>query len=335
MDNLTHSLVGVLIARTGLGRLAPYGTALAVVSANLPDADIVSGARGAVCYLANHRGFTHALFWLPLLALAPLPFWWLLARRRGPLTRAVWARAYLISLIAVVTHPLLDALNVYGIRILHPFSEQWLHADLVNIIDVWIWVLLLICVLGPMLANLVYTEIGARGATGRGMAWAGLLLLCAFIGLRAHLHSRAFETLNARLYENEPPRQVLALPSAANPWRWTGLIETETAWRVIPVDLLHEFDPEGGRRFYKPDVAALLSPVAATETGRVFLDFSQTPLWQIAPVSSPEGTKRVTISDLRFGLPGEGAFTAFFVISPEGRVLRDGFAFGTMRPGRP
>jgi len=333
MDNITHSLLGVVLARAGLNRLAPYGTALAVVAANLPDIDIAAGAGGSVCYLAQHRGFTHALFWLPLLALAPLPLWWLLARRRGALTRASWAGAYAVSFAGIASHLLLDFLNVYGIRILLPFSPQWLHADLLFIVDVWVWALLLICVLGPMLGRLVYSEIGARGASGRGMAWAAIVLLCAYVGLRAQLHTRAVETLNARIYHGESPRRVLAMPSAVNPWRWTGLVETASAWRVLPVDLLHDFDPDAGRAFFKPDNSAVRASVQSTEAARVFLDFSQCPLWRITPGAEPDGAVRVSIFDLRFGLPGEGAFTAEFLVSPQGRVLREGFAFGTMRPG--
>ena len=336
MDNLTHSLTGILLARAGLGRLAPHGTALAVTAAVLPDLDIVSGARGSLCYLAHHRGFTHAFFWLPLVALAPLPLWWLWSRRRQPVGARDWAWAYLISLAATLSHLLLDALNVYGIRLLEPFSGRWLHADLVNIVDVWIWALLLLCVLGPMLARLVYSEIGARGGSGRGMAWLGLLLLGGYVGLRAELHQQATGALNTRLYGGEAPLRVLALPSAANPWSWTGLVETRSAWRVVPVDLLlPEFNPEEGRTYYKPAAGTVRQAVLATETARVFLDFSQCPLWRITPAAQPDGAVLVRISDLRFGLPDENAFTAEFLVDPSGRVLRQQFAFGTMRARRP
>lgn len=335
MDNLTHSLTGILLARAGLNRLAPRATALAVVSANLPDLDIVAGAGGSLCYLAEHRGFTHAFFWLPLVALAPLPLWWLWARRRQRITRSHWLGAAAVSLCAALSHLLLDALNVYGIRLLHPFSSAWLHSDLVHIVDVWIWAILLICVLGPMLARLVYSEIGARGASGRGMAWTGLVLLCAYIGLRTQLHETAVASLNTRLYRGEAPSRVLALPSAANPWSWTGLVETNAAWHIVPVNLLLELDPESARVFYKPSAASVRQAVLSTQTARVFLDFAQCPLWRITPAPRPDGAVLVRISDLRFGLPEEGAFTAEFLVDSQSRVLRESFSFGTMRSRRP
>jgi len=331
MDNLTHSLTALLLARAGLNRFAPRATALAVIAANVPDLDIVTAFKGSLYYLAQHRGFTHALFWAPLVALAPLPLWWLLAQKQRPGKRQ-WAGAYLVALIAVFTHLGLDFLNVYGIRLHLPFSAAWPRLDLVHIIDVWIWGILLVCTLGPMLARLVYSEIGARGGNGRGMAITGLVLIAVYIAGRAELHARAVETLQARLYHKEQPRLTAALPTPAIPWRWTGLIETNSAWHVVPVNLLlRDFDPDAGRVFYKPDIARVRSTILQTETARVFLDFSQAPLWRITPVANPEGASLVKIDDLRFGLPGEGAFACDFLVDANGKVVRERFSFGNMK----
>lgn len=331
MDNLTHSLTGLLLARAGLNRLAPRATALAVIAANLPDLDIVTGVNGSLCYLAQHRGFTHAVFWAPLVALGALPIWWLLARK-DPLGKRQWAGAYIVSLTAILSHLGLDFLNVYGIRLHLPFSGAWPRLDLVNIVDIWIWTILLICALGPMLARLVDSEIGGRGGTGRGMAIFGLLLICAYVGGRAELHARAVDTLQSRLYEKEQPRLTAALPGAANPWQWTGVVETASAWHVVPVNLLlKDFDPEAGRKFYKPDIARVQAAILRTETARVFLDFSQLPLWRVTPLTTPEGASMVRIYDLRFGLPDEGAFACEFLVDAGGKVLRERFGFGNMK----
>ena len=241
-------------------------------------------------------------------------------------------RIALVSLIVIFSHIGLDYLNVYGIRLYLPFSGAWPHLDLVNIIDVWLWIILLVCTLGPLLGRLVDSEIGARRTRGRGMAITGLVLIAAYLSGRAVLHARAVETLQSRVYDKEQPRVTLALPGAANPWQWSGLIETSAAWRVVPVNLLmHDFDPEAGRTFYKPDIARFHAAVLQTETARVFLNFAQTPLWRVIPVSSPEGASLVRIYDLRFGLPDEGAFSCDFLINAQGKVVRERFGFGTMK----
>lgn len=331
MDNLTHSLTGLLLARSGLNRLAPRATALAIIAANLPDLDIVSAVNGSLCYLANHRGFTHALFWAPLVALGALPLWWLLARKQS-LGARQWAGAYLVALAAVLSHLGLDYLNVYGIRLQLPFAAAWPHLDLVNIIDIWLWAILLICALGPLLARLVYSEIGARGGTGRGMAIVGLVLMSAYFFGRAQLHAQAVETLQSRLYGKQQPRLTIALPSVANPWQWTGVVETNSAWHVLPVNLFsREFDPDAGRVFYKPDTTRVRAAVLRTKTASVFLDFSQCPLWRVTPVTSPEGASLVRIYDLRFGLPDEGTFSCDFLVDAAGNVLRERFSFGSMK----
>lgn len=337
MDNLTHSLTGVLLARTGLGRRVPLGTALAVGAANFADIDIVTGAKSWICYLEHHRGFTHSLLWLPLVAALPLPLWWLLARRRGPLDRRTWLHAYLVSFVAGLSHPMLDLLNVYGIRLWTPASERWHHLDLLFIVDVWVWALLLVCVVGPMLARLVYSEIGARERPGRGMAWLGLAGLAAIVGFRSIQHDRAVAHLNAHVYSGEAPRRVFATPTPANPWKWTGVVETRSFWRMIPVDLTRPADPlepDAGATFYKPDVERFVPIIERTETGRVFLNFSQAPCWSVTPAPDPEGATLVRISDLRFGPPAGNAFTATFLIDAAGRVLREEFSFGRMGPER-
>ena len=45
----------------------------------------------------------------------------------------------LLALIGCLTHPALDWLNVYGIRLLEPFSSRWFYGDTLFIIDVWLW----------------------------------------------------------------------------------------------------------------------------------------------------------------------------------------------------
>ena len=110
-----------------------------------------------------------------------------------------------------------------------------------------------------------------------------------------------------------------------------GLIETQTAWHVVPVNLLlRDFDPDAGRILYKPDTSRVRTAVR-TETARVFLDFSRCPLWRVTPVTNPDGASLVRIYDLRFGLPEEGAFSTEYLVDASGKVLRERFSFGTMK----
>jgi len=165
MDNLTHSLTGLMLSRAGLNRWYPRATLVLVLAANAPDIDFLAIVRGPLYYFEQHRGITHSLSAAPLMALLPV----LVACAVSRSTRG-WAVAWGISLIGVASHLLLDWTNIYGIRLLLPFSAQWFHLDLINLFDLMIWAVLLLGWIGPLVAKLVAGEIGAKPGTGRGLA---------------------------------------------------------------------------------------------------------------------------------------------------------------------
>src|SRR5690606_8078623 len=45
----------------------------------------------------------------------------------------------LLSALSIVTHPVLDWMNVYGVRWLMPFDGTWFYGDALFIVDPWIW----------------------------------------------------------------------------------------------------------------------------------------------------------------------------------------------------
>ena len=147
MDNLTHSLVGLAAAKSGLERLSPGATTLCVLAANSPDSDIVvllSSDRWN--FLQHHRGITHSLVGTLFLALL-LPVLFLIgdliiSRIRKRQLQVRFKGLLFASLIVTFTHPLLDWTNNYGIRPLLPWSSRWFYGDFVFIVDPFIWLIL-------------------------------------------------------------------------------------------------------------------------------------------------------------------------------------------------
>jgi inner membrane protein len=143
MDNLTHSLVGLAAAKAGLERLSPGATAVCVLAANAPDADILATLGGKWFYLHHHRGITHSIVGTLVLALfIPALFYavdLLIARIRKRPTRVRFLGLTVASLIVSASHPLMDWTNNYGVRPFLPWSGEWYYGDLVFIIDPWIW----------------------------------------------------------------------------------------------------------------------------------------------------------------------------------------------------
>jgi inner membrane protein len=327
MDPITHALTGAILGRAGLNRLAPRMAPLAVGASIWPDIDVVAYLAGGLAYLEVHRGWTHALVMLPLqAALLTLPWrWW--AARAAPVSARSWIKAFFAAWFCLALHVFLDTWNVYGVRPFVPFSWEWVHFDWLHVFDLWIWAILLLGFLSPMLAGLVYSEIGARRGSGAGAAWFALVLLAGYVGGRAILHDHALAQISARLYESETPRQAFAIPGPANPLQWKGVVETGSAWHVVDAPLLGEFDPEAGQTFYKPESANLMEAVSTTRVGRVFLDFSHATAWRITPAGNSDGTMEIVATDLRFGLPAEGRFTSRWVLNPAGRLLSESFQF--------
>ena len=129
MDPLTQGLLGAACGQAvygrALGRRAViWGAAIGMS----PDLDVVLNATGPMGEWLWHRGFTHALWFGPLLG--PLPGW-LLWRWKGGRLRD-WIG---LAILALFTHPLLDVWTTYGTQLLAPFSRHRFALDAVGIID--------------------------------------------------------------------------------------------------------------------------------------------------------------------------------------------------------
>jgi inner membrane protein len=304
MDNLTHSLTGLALAQSGLDRLCPRATLLMILSANAPDVDIVALQGGPLRYLEWHRGYTHSLPCLPVVALLPVLFAAAIYREKLP-----WAKAWLLCCIGVGSHLLTDWTNSYGVRLLLPFSSAWFHLDLNSLYDAWILAVLIFAALWPVLARLVSSEIGGRPSPGRGTAVFALAFFLLFDIGRAVLHQRAIAQLEARLYNDAPPLQTAAFPEPFTPFQWTGVVETAGTYRLNTVNPLGGIDPRAAEIFYKPSPRQSIKNAKRTEPFRFFLYFARFPVWSEAPtaIDGTEGT-RVDLTDLRFGRPWAGSF---------------------------
>jgi inner membrane protein len=330
MDPLTHTATGLFLSRAGLNRLTPLAAPILMLAANAPDIDIVTLAGGPLNYLHYHRYLTHSIAAMPVMAFLPVVLVWAVARR--PIR---WGGAFLAALVAVASHLLLDYTNVYGIRLLLPFSAAWLRLDWTPVVDLWIWSILLLGIAGPFLARLVTSEITSGQQRpkhhGRGFAWFALAFLLLYNFGRAALHERAAAVLDARLYDGEVPARVAAMPTA-NPLLWRGLVETRDSYRVREVDLTRQFDPAHGPMFQKPFADAAIEVARQTATFQTFLEFSQFPLWRVTPAGDPPGSLDVEVVDMRFGTPLDPGFMASALLTGQDKVLRTSFAFGRVRP---
>jgi inner membrane protein len=317
MDNLTHSLTGLMLSRAGLNRFYPRATLVLVVAANIPDIDFAASARGMLYYFEQHRGITHSILMMPVMALLPV----LLACAVGKTMRG-WKVAWGISIIGVASHLLLDWTNSYGIRLLFPFSSRWFHLDLINLFDLIVWAVLLLGWLGPMMGKLVSGEIGAQAGSGRGMAIFALSFFLLYDFGRFLSHQRAIEILNSRDYRDGPPSRVAAFPTAGvSPFNWQGWIERPDFVMRFALNVLKEFDPTAGRITFKPAPSPAIEAARQSPPVAAFLNFSQYPLWSVSPLDHPEGAHDVGVQDGRF------PFGAEAVVDSSNRVISSSFHY--------
>jgi inner membrane protein len=288
MDNLTHSLTGALLGQCGLKKKTGLATPALIIGANLPDVDAACFFwLDGVEHLAFRRGITHgppAWFLLPLVLAGLLYGWdrWQAKRGKRPDSRLPvnFKWLYLLSLIGCLSHPALDWMNVYGIRLLAPFSQQWFYGDVLFIIDLWLWVLLI----GGVWFSLRREK---RGGEWMKPARAAMAVMLAYIGLNAAItHVREAELAGEA-------EIVIASPPPVLFWQ-RDMITGSDGRYAINGEPVGDFDLTAAD---KPHIAKAV-PEAAP-----FLFWSRVPMVRVAD----DG--RYLLTDARYLGRGEGSFT--------------------------
>jgi inner membrane protein len=328
LEPLTHFLTGACISRAaGLNRKTALATATCVLAAEAADLDVFGYLRGPIYGFAHHRGITHSFVGVPLVAGLVLGFVYLVWRMQrrwqpepsgcpaGPPAAAGAARAprwgllYSFACLAALSHILLDYTNSYGVRPFEPFSYKWYSWDIVFIFEPVLYIIFFAGLALPSLFGLINEEIGVRrrGPRGRAGAVVALVLMVALWGLRDYQHRRAVAALEARLYHRAEPLRVSAYPYYFNPFKWYGVVETETLYdRVIVNSLTPEVDPEGrAQTRFKREETEVTEAAKDSYLGHVYLDWAQYPVTEVERLGPPSPGYLVRFYDLRFDYPDQ------------------------------
>lgn len=231
MDPITHTLAGATIARAGLDRRTPLATAALLLGANAPDIDIVTAfLHDENASLACRRGWTHGpLAWiaLPFAVAGVLMVWdrWV-RRRRNPPAAPVRGDALLyLAALGVFSHPALDWLNTYGIRLLKPFSESWFRGDSVFIVDPWLW---LVMGAGLIVARRAQPNQSRIARFARTAGMLAIAYIAAMIGLS--VQGKRVTRSAADAAGIAPITDVLYSPRPANPFAADVVVRTSDSY---------------------------------------------------------------------------------------------------------
>jgi membrane-bound metal-dependent hydrolase YbcI (DUF457 family) len=319
LDNVTHTLFGWTLARSGIGRGTPYATATLLLASNAPDADIVTVfTGGGLEYLASHRGPTHGPLGFAGLGVLTAALVFAYARYRAwrgadrierPL--AYFGRLCAIGAAGVVLHALMDLPTSYGTRLLSPFLPTWYAFDWMPIVDIY-----LLAILGGGLVLARRRDRSARMRIARGVL---ALVIFDYTG-RALLHDRALAEAAMRtangtdapclarptlsrhpmaLARDVPPRtylQAAALPTFLSPFEFRIVRQYPRGYELSERTLLR--DGPVRALWIDADDGPAIARAAATRTGRVFLAFSRFPAADVE--TAPSGETTVRFMDLRF-----------------------------------
>ncbi len=330
VDNITHTLTALALSQAGFNRKTRFATLALVVGSNLPDVDLAWAYGGAATYLKYHRGITHSFVGVTALAALLAGVIYSAGRRAAPRKNAPPLDArWLLSVcwIGTAGHMLMDFTNFYGVRLFLPFSSRWYAWDIMFIFDPLLLALLALGLGVPAILRLVSEEVGAQRPTYRRGAVFSLACLVLLWGIRDLAHRRVLSQLDAHTYGQEDPVRLGAFPSPVNPFSWTAVVETESAYHVLPANALEsDVDATNTEILHRPQASPVLDAALKTRTGAIFADFARF-LW--AEVYESEDGSEVRLHDLRFFSPSSPnrGFVARIELDKDLRTRSESFSF--------
>lgn len=336
-------LTGACLSRAlGLHRRIRHATLALVIAAELPDIDYVYAAGGPLTYFQHHRGWTHSLLWLPVMAVIAIGFVWLwhrwkVYRKAGDSALPLnWPALLGYSCIALLTHLLLDWTNNYGIRPFAPFNPRWYQGEIVFIFEPVIFALLLLALILAPIFRLTDKEVGATrtGNAAQRLAILALLGVLCVWGLRFYEHNKAMQLAQQQEMLNDASILRIGLnPMPINPFTWDAVIETPDFYQTGIIDTRTGTMTTTSQDIYwKGEVTPAVMAAKTSWLGRIYLDWSKFPLTEDLGISRDpdnEGLHIVRFRDLRFSYQALGfngrehtPLSAYAYVDAQNHVVR-------------
>ena len=311
MDSLTQialgSAVGVAVMgrRTAVWKAALWGG----IAGTLPDLDAFIDHGDPILNMVRHRAESHSLFFLTLAA--PL-LAWVVSRWHGEM--ALFKRWTLALWLVLFTHPLLDAMTVYGTQLLQPFTDHPFGVGSIFIIDPAYTVPLIVGVVAALRLDNI-----------RGQRWnaAGLLLSTLYLAWSFGAQQQVDRIARASLQATGIEAQgLLFTPAPFNTVLWRLVATTPTEYFEGYHSLLDDRAeirwtayPRGGDLIERHGQAESVARIAAFSHGFFSLQ---------------NGGNRLLLTDLRMGL--EPTYTFRFDLGAPSAVGQTPVTQLPMRP---
>ncbi|MBF0620571.1 MAG: metal-dependent hydrolase [Magnetococcales bacterium] len=299
MDSITQGLLGAAVGQAGfrqkLGRKAIVWGA---VIGSLPDLDILAKPiYGPFSSWLHHRGPTHSVF---SCLFAGVIIGWLIHRyyqwrkQEDSSNQTAWI---MLSILALVTHPLLDWMTTYGTQLLWPFTNHRFALDAIGIID-----------LPYSLVLFITLFFGLRKSTkpvnAMRLAQGGLLITSLWLGYGWHLNQMSYEKGSASLKSQGITYSRLnSYPTLITPFNHR-IVAHNTDGKQIHIgffDTIIENDIEWTTA-HQADGSNLIDRFNDSDKMAIFRWFSDDQLLYQQSQES-DGTTTISVTDLRYGMP--------------------------------
>jgi membrane-bound metal-dependent hydrolase YbcI (DUF457 family) len=323
MDLGTHVLASFALTRAAFPRAPRSVLLVACAAGTIADVDGLSALFGPSAYLNWHHTYTHSLFTAVLLAVIFSVVYRFFFPQQLQTRFSVLA-IFVLTLLAQCLHLFLDLCQADGVLLFWPFSAAQIAQDWLTFVDPVILSVLVAGILLPLLFRLVSDEIGARDKKPRGKVGAiiALAVIALYIGARALFHASAVAALDSRTYHGEVPRRTAAFPISTSPFRWNGIVETESALHEITVDIAQStpLDTDAAVTIHKPEASAALDAARNDPIALAFLRVARFPK---ATIEKTEAGYRVQLRDLRFTAAGSSRreIAAILELNSTGKIV--------------
>lgn len=317
MDPITHGLTGAALTlfyknKTGQGEqgqkldtdvktVPRFVLITTVIAATIPDIDFIFRLGGDFAYFKYHRGPTHSIPGIFLLAIL---LTLVLARvypARKKSTLFSWA------LLGLVSHISLDLLNTYSTYVLWPFTPYPVSTDILMIIDPVLW--------GIFFTGLILGRFGKLREARREIGLAVFLVLTLYLGTRVYIHQDLKQAV-AMNFKSQSPARIAIIPGMFGVNSWNYIVDSPQEYILGTVSFPN--------RAIKINQRLPKETIGPTEKAALATDIGQT-LNYFAPYLYLKTTKQgdnylVHMSDLRYNYRG---FTlgASFVVNKNNQVI--------------
>ena len=221
MDSLTQAVLGASVAEAIAGKkIGRAASVLGALVGTIPDLDIIlSPFLDEFQRIAIHRGYSHSLLFCFLFSFA-LAF---IIKKFKWYNSLSLSRLYLLSVLCLITHVILDCFTTYGTQIFLPFTDWRVSFDSIAIIDPFYTL--------PILCGLLFS-VFLLGKDSRirwlpnsiGLIMSSLYLMFT-LAHKHHIETIFHEQLNK---QNLVYQKLLTVPVKIGNMDWYGVARNDS-----------------------------------------------------------------------------------------------------------